>query len=103
MFKIRNKTRGVKQKVWFKTPHFKKSGPHACLSDLFAWSRNFCQRCFGYFYQHKKKFIKKKNPKEYGEEKHILFTQTRLPTQELPDQLLVKSYKAQINTVTGGR
>ena len=66
-------------------------------------AETFVKDALATFINIKKKFIKKKNPKEYGEEKHILFTQTRLPTQELPDQLLVKSYKAQINTVTGGR
>ena len=63
MFKIRNKIRGAPKKVWFKTPHFKKSGPHAYLSDLFAWCRNFVKDALATFINIKKVKKKKKNLK----------------------------------------
>lgn len=53
---IRNRGRGTKDVS--RHPHFKK-GSQAYVSDHFAWHRTFCQKCFGYFSQHKKKSVNK--------------------------------------------
>ena len=73
MFKIRNKTRGTQKKVWFKTPHFKLT-----FQISLPGAGTFVKHALATFINIKKAYYKK-TTKEYGEEKHIIFIQTRLP------------------------
>lgn len=96
----RKQGRGNKRKDDSRPPTSRRGFPRLGFQILFARCRAFCQRCFGYYSQYKKKkFVNNKTPKEHGERPTHLH---KLGHLAITKSATVKSYKAQTNTITRG-
>ena len=96
--KIEKKGRGNKREDDSRPP-LQEGSSSSPFRSLLPWCRTFCQRCFGYFSQYKKKSVNNKTPKGHGERPTHLH---KLGHLAITKSATVKSYRAQTNTITRG-